>query len=90
MVEWPVWWSWELELSPHLLKRMTDRRFGEAELRLMLEDASDYHEDCEPGRWVVETRHAGCAWEIIVEPVPDEKLLVVVTAYPLGQPGVAT
>ena len=22
---WPDWWDWELELSPHLLKRMTDR-----------------------------------------------------------------
>lgn len=84
MADWPVWWSWELEPSPHLLKRMTDRRFSEAELRLMLEDASAYHEDCEPGRWVVETRHVGCAWEIIVEPVAHEKLLVVVTAYPLG------
>lgn len=25
MVEWPDWRSWELELSAHLLKRMTDR-----------------------------------------------------------------
>ena len=88
MTEWPVWWSWELELSPHLLKRMTDRRFSEAELRLMLEDASAYHKDYEPGRWVVETRRAGQAWEIIVEPVPAEKVLVVVTAYPVEQSGV--
>jgi hypothetical protein len=84
MVERPVWWSWEFELSPHLLKRMTDRRFNEAELRLMWEDASGYHQDYEPGRWVVETRHAGHAWEIIVEPAPQEKVLVVVTAYPVG------
>lgn len=83
MVEWPDWWSWELELSPHLFKRMTDRSFNEAELRLMLEDASGYHEDYEPGRWVVETRHAGRAWEVIVEPVPHERVLVGVTAYPV-------
>ncbi len=81
MVEWPRWWSWELELSPHLLKRMTDRRFNEAEIRLMLEDATGYHANYEPDRWVVETRHAGRSWEIVVEPVPQEMVLVVVTAY---------
>ena len=80
MAEWPVWWSWELELSPHLLKRMADRRFNEAELRLMLEDATGYHVNDEPGRWVVETRHAAHGWEVIVEPVPHENVLVVVTA----------
>ncbi|HUU83337.1 MAG TPA: DUF4258 domain-containing protein [Phycisphaerae bacterium] len=85
MTEWPDWWSWELELSPHVMKRMTDRRFNEADLRLMLEDASDYHQNAEPGRWVVETHHADRAWEVIVEPVPQETVLVVVTAYPLGQ-----
>jgi hypothetical protein len=36
MVEWPEWWQWELELSPHLLKRMLDRRFNETDLRLMV------------------------------------------------------
>ena len=40
MVESPDWWSWELELSAHLLKRMMDRQFNEADLRLMLDDAS--------------------------------------------------
>jgi hypothetical protein len=45
MSEWPQWWSWELELSPHLMKRMADRGFDETELRLMLEDSSGYHED---------------------------------------------
>lgn len=83
MAQWPAWWSWELELSPHLLKRMADRRFNEAELRLMLEEASGYHENTEPGRWVVETRHAEHTWEVIVEPDLQEKVLVVVTAYPV-------
>ena len=82
MVEWPDWWSWELELSPHLLKRMVDRRFNDTELRLMLEDASGFREDYEPGRWVVETRRAERSWEVIVEPVQREKVIVVVTAYP--------
>jgi len=83
MTEWPIWWSRELELSPHLLKRMTDRQFNESELRLMLEDAIRYHENDEPGRWVIETRHSGRFWEVIVEPDPLEKVFVVVTAYPL-------
>ena len=84
MAEWPIWWSWELDLSAHLLKRMADRGFNEAELRLIWEEALGYHEDCQPGRWAVETRHAGRPWEVIVEPIPQEKVLVVVTAYALG------
>ena len=84
MAEWPAWWSWDLELSPHLVKRMADRGFNEADLRLMLEDASGYHESAEPGRWVVETHHAGHSWEAIVEPDALERVLVVVTAYPVG------
>jgi hypothetical protein len=83
MVEWPEWWSWELEFSPHLLKRMVDRQFNEADLRLMLEQANGYHENHELGRWAIETTHAGQEWEVIVEPVPDEEVLVVVTAYPV-------
>ena len=83
MVEWPDWWSWELELSPHLVKRMVDRSFNEADLRLMLEGATGYHADYELGRWVIETSHAGRSWEVIVEPDLQERVLVVVTAYPV-------
>lgn len=82
MVEWPEWWDWDVELSPHLLGRMKDRRFSEVDLRLMLEGASGYHADCEPGRYVLQTRHEGRPWEVILEPVPEEEVLVVVTAYP--------
>jgi hypothetical protein len=81
MVDWPDWWSWELELSPHLLKRMIDRQFNEADLRLMLEEATGYHENHEEGRYVIETTHSGRAWEAIVEPLPDEQVCVIVTAY---------
>ncbi len=62
---------------------MLDRRFNEAELRLMLEDASGYHEGNEQGRWVVETKHGGRVWEIIVEPVFEGMIVVIVTAYPV-------
>ena len=81
--EWPEWWDWELEFSPHLLKRMEDRRFTEIDLRRMLQRASGYREDVVEGRWVIETRHRGKAWEVIVEPDLEGRLLVVVTAYPV-------
>ena len=82
---WPEWWEWELELSPHLLKRMTDRRFTEIDLRRMLERASDYRKDVVDGRWVIETRHRRRRWEVIVEPDGERGLLVVVTAYPVWE-----
>jgi hypothetical protein len=81
--DWPSWWAWELELSPHLLKRMEDRDFNEVDLRGMLSWASGYRRDVVEGRWVIETRHGGRRWEAIVEPDPDLALLVVVTAYPV-------
>ena len=84
MGKWPAWWDWEIELSPHLLKRMIDRGFTEPDLRLMIEDADGYHRDVMEGRWVVETAHGGRRWEIVVEPSLDENSLVVVTAYPVA------
>jgi len=33
---WPDWWSWELQLTPHLKERMVDRGFAEIDLREML------------------------------------------------------
>jgi hypothetical protein len=82
---WRDWWDWELELSPHLLKRMTDRRFTEVDLRRMLERASGYRGDVVEGRWIIETRYRTKAWEVIVEPDPERQLLVVVTAYPVWE-----
>jgi len=84
-LEWPYWWDWELELSPHLLKRMTDRRFTEIDLRRMLERPSGYREDVVEGRSIIETRHGGRPWEVIVEPDRGRQLLVVVTAYPVWE-----
>lgn len=85
MVVWPEWWFWDLELSPHLLKRMADRDFTELDLRLMLEDASGYHKNHEAGRWVVETTLRRLPWEVIVEPDEVRHTLVIVTAYPVGE-----
>ena len=82
---WPEWWTWELELTPHLLKRMEDREFNEVDLRQMLEHALSYRPDAVRGCWVIDARHGGRRWEIIVEPDGIEYLLVVVTAYPISR-----
>lgn len=37
----PGWWVWDLELTPHVLKRMEDRGFTEVDLRRMIDDARD-------------------------------------------------
>jgi hypothetical protein len=81
MTAWPQWWEWELELTPHLLKRMIDRQFNEADLRQMLEDAANLRDSHEEGRFVVESIHDGRPWEVIVEPLSDEKVVLVITAY---------
>jgi hypothetical protein len=80
---WPAWWDWELELTPHVLKRMVDREFTEVDLRQMLEDASSIRHDVEEGRWLIASRHRGRPWEIVVEPDEAERVLVVITAYPV-------
>jgi hypothetical protein len=77
----PPWWQWELELTPHLEKRMEDRSFTEVDLRSMLETASGYRVDVVEDRFVIETRFKGRHWEVIVEPDEIDHLLVVVTAY---------
>ena len=82
-MEWPDWWTWELELSSHVQRRMEDRDFTEVELRRMLEKPRSFRPDPLEGRWVIEARWLGRRWEIIVEPDPEELYLVVVTAYPI-------
>ena len=77
----PSWWAWELELSPHILKRMVDRGFTEVDLRAMIEQASDVRRDSVDGRWVAETQHDSQVWAVILEPDDEDQLVVVVTAY---------
>jgi hypothetical protein len=83
--QWPAWWTWELELSAHLLKRMEDRGFNEVDLRGMLEHASGHRLDIIEGRFIIDARHANRPWEIIVEPDEIPQLLVIITAYPVEQ-----
>lgn len=80
--QWPEWWHWELEITPHVVKRMTDREFTEVDLRAMLDDAVGYVADHQEGRWVIETRFQKVTWKVIVEPDREDRFLVVVTAFP--------
>jgi len=52
-VERPEWWTWELELTPHIEKRMIQRSFTEIEMREMLSRAHTILPDREEGRYVV-------------------------------------
>lgn len=81
MKKWPAWWDWELELTPHLLKRMADRSFTELDLRAMLQATTRLRRDIEPDRWVAVTRLRRQRWEVILEPDPAVDRLVVITAY---------
>ena len=62
---------------------MEDRAFNEVDLRRMLEHASGHRADILEGRFVIDVRHAGQPWEVIVEPDELRQLLVVITAYPV-------
>ena len=64
---------------------MLDRGFTEVDLRWMLGHAGGYRSDVADGRWLIETRHKRREWEVIVEPDDEQKLLVVVTAYPIEE-----
>jgi hypothetical protein len=61
---------------------MADRRFSETDLRLMLDDAECYYRSNDPDRYVVVSEFEGAPWQIVVEPDRQERVLVVVTAYP--------
>jgi hypothetical protein len=77
----PDWWEFELELSPHVLDRMIERDFSEADLRLMMEVANGLRSSESIGRWNVETSRLGDQWEIVVEPDVLDRVIVVITAY---------
>lgn len=79
--QWPDWWKWELELCPHVLKRMIDRQFNESDLRKMLLHAKSYRRDIVEERWIIATHHLHHPWEVIVEPDAASNLVVVITAY---------
>ena len=60
---------------------MAERRFSEMDLREMLESAHGMRAASHFGRWTIETTHDSRPWEVIVEPDPSDRVLVVITAY---------
>ena len=82
-MNWPAWWDWELEISPHAEKRMEERDFTEIDLREMVQRAHAFELDEIGGRYVIQTRGQQSDWKIIVEPDETDHLLVVVTAFPI-------
>ena len=81
-MNWPSWWEWELGFTAHVEARMEERGFSEIELRTMLDSASKLIPAHRPGRWLIHTRHARHSWIVVVEPDLDDKILMIVTAYP--------
>ena len=86
MAAWPEWWQWELELTPHLERRMAERGIDELTLRAILQTAKGWHPVELPGRYAIVAMHKRSDWRIIVEPDPSERVLVVVTAYRVEAP----
>ena len=78
-------WNWELELTPHVEKRMEDREFTEVDLRSMLARASALHVDTAPERFIVECSFRKRPWRVIVEPDPDDRRLIVITVYSIEE-----
>lgn len=64
---------------------MIDRRFSEADLRMMMEDADGLRVGSRFGRWIVSTTHLGDPWEVVVEPDEIDRVIVVITAYEVTQ-----
>jgi hypothetical protein len=69
------------QFSDHVLLRMEQRDFNEADLRMMLEDASKVIPDADPARWIVLTQFRGVAWRIVLEPDRASTIIVVITAF---------
>jgi hypothetical protein len=80
-MQWPDWWNWELEISSHRWKRMSERGFSETDLRAMLDDAVQLVEQTH-GTFPRGDHAGGSPMGSDVSPDEDHRLVVVVTAYP--------
>ena len=64
---------------------MEQRGVTEVELRSMLERAAGFRPNIVKGRFMIDTRHEGRPWLVIVEPDAEIRLLVVVTVYEVSE-----
>lgn len=78
---WPEWWEWRLSFTGHAERRMEERGVSEIEVRAMLQHASGHSPSIVAGRFMIETRHSGRPWIVVVEPDLDQQVLAVVTVY---------
>ena len=81
MHEFPSWWNWPIEISPHAYRRMPVRGFTETDLRGMLAHAVDLMPDACPGRFLATCNWMGQRWHVIIEPDLFIEVAVVVTAF---------
>ena len=81
---WPEWWEWQISFTRHAELRMEQRGVSEVELRAMLQRATGYRPSVTAERFMIETTHRGQPWVVVVEPDPEQQILVVVTAYEVG------
>jgi hypothetical protein len=81
----PEWWTWDLSFTGHAEMRMEQRGVTEIELRAMLERATGFRPNVAEGRFMIDVRHQGSQWIVIVEPDAEARLLVVVTAYEVSE-----
>lgn len=77
----PEWWVWEFELSPHVLRRMEERGFTEVDLRRMLNGVRSVRPDASAGRHRAHAHYLNRAWTIVLEPDPEARVVVVITAF---------
>ena len=79
----PSWWTWQVVVSHHASRRMAQRMCPEWMLRSMLQSPSGVQSDAAPGRFLIEALNHGRLWHIIVEPDYGERVMIVVTLYPV-------
>jgi hypothetical protein len=77
----PEWWHWDLVFTAHVEGRMEERDFSEVELRGMISDVDDLTPGRRPGRYLGRTKLRGQPWVVVLEPDPEDQVVVVVTAY---------
>lgn len=65
----PVWWNWELSFTRHAEGRMAQRGVAEVDVRAMLERASSWRPSGIERRYLIDARHEGRPWVVIVEPI---------------------
>jgi len=66
VVTWPDWWDWEIELTPHLQKRMERSRLQRGRPPAHVERARGHRADIVEGRVVIETERKRARWEVII------------------------